>query len=149
MSIAILIRIIIATIVATSAMTLFSYIVSASAKELYKEPVLIAYILNKLQIEIAPEQKIILGWLLHYCIGFCFVVVYHYLWFYEIMKMSWSVAFIFGILSGIIGILGWIILFKISPQQPKINFKGYYIQLLIAHIVFAVVAFAVYKQSMT
>jgi hypothetical protein len=141
----ILSQILIATIAATSAMTLFSYVVSASARELYKEPVLLTYILSSLKIEVSPQTKTFLAWLLHYVIGLFFVLVYHYLWVNNVVEMSWPAAFVLGALSGIVGILGWVLLFKIVPQKPNIDFKGYYVQLFFAHIVFAIVALIVYK----
>lgn len=141
----ILIQILIATIVATSAMTLFSYILSATARELYKEPVLLTYILSSLKIEVSPPVKTFLAWSLHYLIGLIFVLIYHYLWLYNIVEMSWPAAFVLGAASGIVGILGWILLFKIVPQEPNLDFKGYYVQLFFAHIIFGVVAYFVYQ----
>lgn len=126
-------------------MTLFSYVVSASARELYKEPVLLTYLLSSLKIEVSPQIKTFLAWLLHYIIGLLFVLIYHYLWVYDLVEMSWPAAFVLGAASGVIGIFGWILLFKIVPQKPNINFKGYYVQLFFAHIIFGVVAFLVYK----
>ena len=139
----ILSQILITTIAATSLMTLFSYVVSASARELYKEPVLLTYLLSSLKIEVSPQIKTFLAWLLHYIIGLLFVLIYHYLWVYDLVEMSWPAAFLLGAASGIIGIFGWILLFKIVPQKPNINFKGYYVQLFFAHIIFGVVAFLV------
>lgn len=138
-------QIIIASLAATSVMTLFSYAVSASARELYKEPVLLSYILTSLKIEVSPKTRSFLGWLLHYLIGVAFVILYHLLWFYDIAEISWISALLFGVASGIIGILGWIFLFTIVSQKPNIDFKGYYIQLFFAHIIFAVIAFVIYK----
>ncbi|MCD0467286.1 hypothetical protein [Flavobacterium sp. ENC] len=145
MNLYILLQIIISSIVATSVMTLFSYAVSAAAREIYKEPVLLTYVLHKANIDISSKTKIILGWFLHYLIGFLFVLVYHLLWYYEFLEISWTVSILFGVISGIIGIVSWIILFEIIPQKPNIDYKGYYIQLLLAHVIFAVSSFMVYK----
>lgn len=145
MNLYIILQILISSIAATSLMTLFSYAVSASARKLYKEPVLLAYILTRSKIEVSNQTKFFLSWLLHYFIGLCFVFVYHYLWTNGIVEISWTSAFIFGAVIGIIGITGWIFLFELIPQKPNIDFKGYYIQLFIAHIIFSLVAFAVYS----
>lgn len=72
-------QILISSIVATSVMTLFSYAVSASARELYKEPVLLTYVLNRLHKEATQNFKTILAWILHYLIGVFFVIGYHFL----------------------------------------------------------------------
>lgn len=144
MNLTILLQIICATIAATSVMTLFSYIVSESARKLYKEPVLLTYLLHSFKVEISAGTKVVLAWLLHYIIGLIFVIIYHFLWYYGIVEMSWLVALILGVVSGIVGILGWMLLFEIVPQKPNIDFKGYYIQLLVAHIFFGITAYAVY-----
>lgn len=145
MNLNILLQILISTIAATSAMTLFSYVISASFRELYKEPVLLTYLLTKFRVEVSPQTKTVLAWLLHYIIGLLFVIAYHFLWTYNIVEFSWPVALLFGAISGIIGILGWIILFEIVPQKPNIDFKGYYLQLFFAHVIFGLTAFWVYK----
>lgn len=145
MNFQILIQILIATIAATSAMTLFSYAVSASARELYKEPVLLTYVLSSLKVDVSPQTKTFLAWLLHYLIGLFFVLSYHFLWAHDVIEISWRAGLVLGAASGIVGILGWIILFKIVNQKPNIDFKGYYVQLFFAHIIFGLVAFYVYQ----
>jgi hypothetical protein len=140
----IFLQILIASIAATSAMTLFSYVVSTSFRELYKEPVLLTFILSKLKLDLSLKTKAILAWLLHYFIGLIFVVIYHILWFYSILKLSLLSALLLGAISGIIGIISWMFLFKITDHKPAIDFKGYYIQLFFAHIIFGITAALVY-----
>jgi len=139
-----LIQIIIVAIVATSAMTLFSYVVSASFRELYKEPVLLTYVLGKTNLELSLQTKKKLAWLLHYIIGFIFVLIYHFLWIKAILSLSITNGLLLGTASGIIGIIGWLLIFKIADYKPKIDFKGYYLQLFFAHIIFGLVATATY-----
>lgn len=142
-------KLIIVTIAATSAMTLFSYIVSASFRELYKEPVLLTFMLSKLNLELSANLKAILAWLLHYIIGFLFVLAYHFLWIKDILPISFLSAFSLGFISGITGILGWMFMFKMSDHKPDIDFKGYYFQLLLAHIIFGLVATVIYALCLT
>ena len=138
-------QIIISAIAATTVMTLFSYAISESARELYKEPVLLTYILSSLKIEVSSRTKIFLGWFLHYIIGTAFVLVYHLLWFYDISELSWLAALLFVAMSGVIGILGWVLMFGLIPEKPNIDFGGYYLQLFVAHIIFGLTAFMMYK----
>lgn len=145
MNLHILLQIVISSIAATSLMTLFSYVISASFRELYKEPVLLTYILTKLHIEVSPNTKSVLAWILHYIIGLLFVIAYHFMWAYDLAEFSWRVALLFGAISGIIGIIGWIIMFKAVDQKPNIDIKGYYLQLFFAHVIFGLTAFLVYK----
>lgn len=140
----IFLQILIASIAATSAMTLFSYIISKSFRELYKEPVLLTFILSKLNLDLSIKTKTILAWLLHYFIGLIFVIIYHILWFYNILKLSLLSALLLGAVSGIVGIISWMLMFKITDHKPQIDFKGYYIQLFFAHIIFGITAALVY-----
>ncbi|KQO22941.1 hypothetical protein ASF10_11365 [Flavobacterium sp. Leaf82] len=149
MDIYVFLQLIIVSIAATSAMTLFSYAASASFRELYKEPVLLTFMLTKLNIKLPEQTKATLAWILHYFIGFLFVAAYYFLWIRDILPISFLTAFLLGFVSGVIGILGWMIMFKLSDHKPAIDFKGYYFQLLLAHIVFGLVATAVYSLSIT
>lgn len=146
MEIALFQQILISSIAATSVMTLFSYMVSAGARELYKEPVLLTYILTMFGLELPLLLKSILGWLLHYLIGLAFVIAYHYLWINDVVAMHWPAILLLGGVSGFVGIFSWIIMFALTPKKPAIDFKGYYAQLFIAHIIFTIIAFLVYNQ---
>jgi hypothetical protein len=115
MNLHIVLQIVISSIAATSLMTFFSYAVSASAREFYKEPLLLTYIFTSLHLKVASDLKIILGWVLHYLIGLFFVIGYHYLWYNEFLEISWAASILLGVISGIIGIISWVILFEIVP----------------------------------
>jgi hypothetical protein len=144
-----LLQILVATIAATSAMTLFSYAVSASFRELYKEPVLLTFLLAQLKIEVSLKSRATLAWLLHYFIGFIFVLIYHFLWVNDILKLSILNALLLGSISGIIGIIGWMIMFRLADYKPNIDFKGYYIQLFFAHTIFGLTAALFYYLTLT
>ncbi len=143
------IQLIIVSIAATSAMTLFSYAISRKFRKLYKEPVLLSYVLRILKVEIPRNSEDTYGWVLHYIIGFVFVLIYHFLWARDIVPISVLSTLLFGAASGIIGILGWMLMFKLTHHQPHIDFKGYYTQLFAAHVIFAIVAAVVYFISLT
>ena len=149
MDLYIILQIIIVSIAATSAMTLFSYAVSASFRELFKEPLLLNYFLHNSGINLSNTSKNTLSWLFHYGIGAIFVTVYHYFWAQNILQLSFSDAFLLGVVSGVISILSWMLFFKISHYQSPINFRSFYIQLFAAHIIFAFTATAVYAISLT
>jgi hypothetical protein len=134
------IQILIATFTATSAMTMFSYIVSAGFKELYKEPLLLKYLLMRLKITVSDRLKEILAWLIHYSIGFIFVLGYYVLWEKGIITFTVVTGIYLGAVCGVIGIIGWIIMLKLARFQRKAHDKGYYIQLFLAHIIFGVTA---------
>lgn len=129
---------IVATITATSLMTLFSYMISNSFRELYKEPVLLEFLMSAFDFKLSDRQKTAAAWALHYLIGLHFAVLYFLpVWmetnWYEISLTSGA---IFGCIIGVIGIIVWEILFKISPQHPPVKEEGYYVQLFVAHLIF-------------
>ncbi|HBL80335.1 MAG TPA: hypothetical protein DDZ79_10625, partial [Aequorivita sp.] len=47
---------------------------------------------------------------------------------------------IIGAIFGLLGIFGWALLFYVHPQRPKIDFKLFYLQLFLAHIIFGLTA---------
>ncbi|WP_035759584.1 hypothetical protein [Flavobacterium tegetincola] len=137
-------RLLICAFFAMVTMTAFSYIISATFRALYKEPVLLTYFLDELQLKVSERLKSILAWILHYCIGLGFVVCYHLLWTYQLPFIRWESGLLLGAISGIIGILGWVFIFRYTHHKPKIDFIGYYLQLLAAHIIFGLTAYACY-----
>ncbi|TDW52118.1 hypothetical protein EV144_101801 [Flavobacterium sp. 270] len=143
------IQLLIVSIIATAAMTSFSCFMSKQFQELYKEPVLLSFVLSKLKMELSVKSEKILGWLLHFLIGFLFVLAYYVLWVKDILPISTLSALLLGAISGIIGIICWMFIFKMSNHQPHIDFKGYYLQLFFAHIIFAIIATAFYSLSLT
>ncbi|WP_433832691.1 hypothetical protein [Flavobacterium anhuiense] len=145
----IIIQLILVAIGATSAMTWFSYAMSKSFRELYKEPVLLSYALKKTNISLSEKSQKTWGWLIHYIIGFLFVMEYYIVWVKNMLSVSPLNALLLGVISGVIGILSWIVIFKMTDHQPPIDFKGYYIQLFFAHIIFAVTATALYSITLT
>lgn len=145
MSDALILNIFLTFFLATSAMSLFSYLISVSFRELFKEWVLLSYALTSLNITLSKNTKMVLGWLIHYIIGLLFVIGYHLIWSNGIMEKTWTSALILGAISGIIGIVSWVMIFKISKYVPNIDFKGYYLQLFFAHVIFGLVAFMVYN----
>ena len=132
------IEIIVAALCATSTMTLFSYLISESFRKLYKEPLLMQFLMTSFDVELSGRQKVIASWLIHYFIGLLFVVCYYLpVWlecsWYTISMMS---GLLFGCIIGGIGIAGWEIMFKLSQANPPVDRKGYYLQLFVAHVIF-------------
>lgn len=132
------------TITATTAMTLLSYAFSATFRELYKEPLLLKYLLQRLGSKLTANTEEVLGWLIHYVVGFLFVLCFQLLLEFEVVTLSFLSGVLFGAVAGLFGIGWWHIMFKLS-HFPKIDFKGYYRQLFFVHVVFGVVVVYTYK----
>ena len=139
-----LLQIILATFAGTTFMTAFSYLVSESFNKLFKEPVLVNFALKSLKVDLSARERRLAGWAIHYAIGLIFVFAYHMIWRYGLMPLSWASAVILGAASGILGILGWMLIFRIPANNPPVKPGEYYLQLFFAHIFFAAGAAAVY-----
>ncbi|SFC95701.1 hypothetical protein [Flavobacterium phragmitis] len=139
MDIYVIIELLLISIGATSAMTWFSYAMSGSFRELYKEPVLLSFALERTHISHSERYQETWGWLMHYVIGFLFVMGYHIIWAENILPLTLLSTLILGVTSGAIGIFSWIFIFKITRYRAPIDFNGCYIQLFFAHIFFALI----------
>ncbi len=138
--------ILIATLVATSLMTAFSYVVSRLVNKQFREPqllnILIAQVFNM------QSLKHILGWLIHYAIGLTFTIGLVSLWQYTGIDSSWFSALYLGVFLGVLGALGWSVMFKLISFSIHINQIRFYIQLIIAHVIFTLSVLLVYEMSM-
>lgn len=139
------IQILSAAVIATALMTAFSYIVSESFKKLFKEPVLLAYFLNRLGINASRTTVTVLAWTLHFLIGFIFVTIYHFVWQTELLTFNWQSSLVLGAISGVVGIIHWFAIFIYTRHHPRIPFTAYYIQLFFAHLIFGIAAYKAYQ----
>jgi hypothetical protein len=140
-----ILELLIETVTATTLMTIFSYLAGQSFRKLFSEPVMLNYVIRISSVNVNPRLNSILGWLLHFLFGLLFIVPYHWIWNRRILDDSWLAGIILGVPSGIIGILGWMVIFSLPREKPKVAFAEYFIQLFFAHIVFALTAVATHK----
>lgn len=140
-------KVIIAGVVGTTFMTLYSYLKAKQENQQYVEPVMINKLIDnsKNLPSITDEELHPAGWLLHYATGISFVALYLLLWKKSLTKPTLSKVIILGSVSGFIGIMVWKILFNQHDRPPRNYRYGYYRQLLIAHIVFTFAALPTYK----
>lgn len=140
-------KIIIAGIVGTTFMTLYSYWKSRQEKQEYVEPVMINKLIDKSDNlpDINDNDTHAAGWGLHYLTGIAFVSAYWLIWHKALLKPTISRILIIGTASGLTGIAVWKLLFKQHDNPPHNYRYGYYRQLLIAHILFSGFALASYK----
>ena len=132
-------------IVGTSAMTLFSYLVSESKDKNFREPEIISQLVERLPSGYSKTPADIIGWCTHYSIGILFVVFYRELWRETKIKPSLISGALLGGLSGLVGITGWQGMFESHPNPPSKNLKKYFGHLIIAHIVFGIFSAVTYK----
>lgn len=128
-------------IVATLAMTAFSYAFSYVFHGNYKEPQLLNYLIDNLpMVKSSICREHLLGWTIHCATGMAFVTAFIiFQHFYEVDYSALTGA-IYGLVAGIIGVVVWAITFWLHPDPPGINKTLYLAQLVFAHLIFGIVA---------
>lgn len=139
-----LLKLAIAAFSATNIMTTFSYLLSATYKKLFKEPVMMNFILKGLGINLKGKLHKIGGWIAHYIIGFTLVIAYESIWRYTSVKLGMLSGIIFGICTGLLAIFCWRAIYRTSIHED-VSPRSYYIQLFFGHIIFAVAVVIAFK----
>lgn len=136
-----------AGIVATSVMTAFSYVLSAIRKKNFREPALLAGLLQGLQPSLHKTVASIAGWQLHYTVGLIWAGMYACL---PVNQYEWSTvitAVVFGSFCGAISVFTWMNVFRLHPDPPIIDYYEFYIQLFVGHILFSIVLSEMYAKQ--
>lgn len=138
-------KIILSSIVGTSAMTVFSHLVSASENKNFSEPKVLGKLIKRLLRSNSSNKSKIAGWSLHYTIGFLFVAFYNELWKRRKIKPTLTSGALLGASSGLAGITGWKCMFEVHPNPPAKNLTQFFGHLMLAHIVFGIFSTLTYK----
>lgn len=128
----------------TTLMTLFSYLLTYILKTQFKEPVLL-YKLLKTSAWIEEDSiHVTAGWLLHYAVGIGFVTIYYLLWNFTALQPTFLNGALLGLASGFVGVGVWWIILKIHRTPPPIDRGGFFLHLVVAHIIFGIGATTCY-----
>jgi hypothetical protein len=119
-------------------MTLFSAIVSKFTKYDFAEHKVLAKLLKRRIIE--EKTSNILGWKGHLLAGVGFAYLNKGLLAKKMIKPEVKPATAVGLMEGLIGIMIWKTAFKLHPNPPKIDLNKFFVQLLLAHVVYALVS---------
>ena len=138
-------KILISALVGTSAMTLFSYLVSESKNKNFREPEVLGKLVKRLPKTVSKGSAQLLGWGMHYAIGTLFVASYSELWEQTKTKPSLTSGTLLGAASGVVGVMGWKFMFEAHPNPPAKNLKPFFGHLLLAHVVFGFFSAITYK----
>lgn len=140
-------KFVIATVVGTTFMTLYSYWVSKKEKQQFTEPVLLNELIGRSESlpEINDTKTHLAGWAGHYGIGLAFIIAYYILWRRSLQSPSVPKALVVGAASGLAGIVAWKLMFAASNNPPGNDRYKYYRQLFVAHIIFSFAALYGYK----
>ena len=95
-----------------------------------------------------PKQlELPAGWATHYAVGVIMTLIFEVYKLYFNKKPALYHIIIFGTFSGLAGITAWRILFKMLPQRSYKFYKKFYLQLFVAHLIFAGALIATQKTS--
>ncbi|ELR71662.1 hypothetical protein C900_02398 [Fulvivirga imtechensis AK7] len=135
-----LLRVILAGAIGTTAMTAFSYAISAARGKQFREPELLNKLTRRIEerLEIRRRHNDVEGWLMHYLVGLLFSTIYDQLWQKSRINTSFFKSLAMGGVTGVFGVSIWHLTFKMHPNPPKIHLKEFYVQLLVAHVIFGV-----------
>jgi hypothetical protein len=138
-------RLIRMSLIATTGMTLASYLIAITVRKKMLPPVL----LNQLT---HPEEKTkkahnIKGYLLHWLVGLSFSAMYKALWKKKLMPPDARSGLALGFANGIAGIAGWHLMLKLHPRPPVVKRKPFYIHLLATHIIFGYLNHLAFRKS--
>lgn len=131
---------------AVIAMTIFSATWNLFTQFEFREPSLMAKIFRKNYSDsISNSSKLLTAWLIHIVIGFIFLGLYELFWYVFNFDRTCTWAVLFGLFSGLLGVLGWHLMFKTFDYKSEFTYSHYYFHLVLAHIVFSCTAVYIYN----
>ena len=77
------------------------------------------------------------GNVLHLMVGVLFAYCYAWLWRHGIGGSNALDIFIFGLVNGVVGMLGWFLFLKSTYEPEQVEKRVFFPVLIVAHIVFA------------
>lgn len=139
-----LLKICVAAFAATSIMTVFSRYVSERFGQIFKEPVVLGFIISRIGHETDIEHKKLCERGVRYLSGLFIVFCYHYVWTHTDIDPTWFSGLVFGIITGLAAVCFWYFLFKI-PTVDKVRFKEYYLPLFATYVLFGLSVIVIYR----
>lgn len=139
-------KIILAGVIGTTFMTLYSYYASKKENQQYLEPKLLNKLMGRNKVvPVSVHKNGPAGWLAHYGIGVFFVLTYWVFWRRALQNPGPVKVLAVGSASAVLAVVAWKIMYTTSPNPPDNNRFGYYRQLAIAHFIFTALALYTYK----
>lgn len=141
-----ILRPLVAGAVGTSFMTLYSYGYSHFRGKQFREPHLLADLLEG-KGRVDDRKEFLKGWLAHYLVGAAFSLTYQHFLKGKFIKHPKAKSLLVGGLYGLLGVAGWRSTFGLHPAPPKIDYKEFYAHLVLAHLVFGYFAFGLLEKE--
>ena len=90
------------------------------------------------------HRAVFIGLVVHYAIG-CLLSVVYYLWSMKRGSFSLHNTLLFAIGAGTVAVIAWRLFFYVHSRPPRINLAEYCKLIFIAHLIFAIMLFIVYR----
>lgn len=132
---------------ATSVMTLFSWVYALIFKNNAREPELLGKLIRRMRPGTSKRNARAAGWVAHYGVGLLFAELYGQIWERTALNPDVRTGLVFGGLSGIAAILIWKFTLTIHPLPPAVNFAKFAINLFLAHLIYGLAAALSYQDS--
>jgi hypothetical protein len=124
-------------------MTLFSALIARFSKHEFAEHKVLAKLLNRHGID--DDISYWMGWKGHLLASLGFAYINKLLLEKRLIEPNLKSGAGVGIMEGLLGIMIWKAAFMLHPNPPKINLTKFFVQLVFAHIVYAMVGVSVMK----
>ena len=143
------IKTLLSSIAATSAMTAFSYTMTDGNLKNYKEPELLATLLENAWPHLPRSASNPAGWAAHYAFGLAWALVHEMVLDKTRIKRNVRTGLFFGYFGGLTAVIIWKLLFKINPRPPHIDYRSFYSHLVVAQIIFSTTVLLLNRDSNT
>lgn len=128
-------------ILGTMVMTSFSHLIEVLTGNKFNEAHLLNELINRLKLSnVNFRNNQYLGWIIHFAIGICMAVALDCYYKYSTENVTFWMAVGLGVVLGLIGVIGWLFMINFHSSPPKIEWNYFFVQLVIAHIIFSVTA---------
>ena len=134
--------------VGTTAMTAFSYMLSQQKDRNFREPRLLAGMMEKLTT-LNKDEATKIGWLVHYSVGIFFALVYQSLVEKRLIQANVKSGLVIGGITGLFGVAIWHLTRSLHPKPPRTNYRKFYGQLVVAHIIFGTITIILLRRKNT
>lgn len=125
---------------ATTAMTLWSELVGSLLGQMYNE----GRILEEVFEDNWGAQSTLYAWSLHYALGLIMTIWLWLMYSYSGMEKGWVVGGWLGLLAGIVGAIGWMVIFNVRERPQDTGVPGFYFQLLGGHALFGILSYMIF-----
>ena len=127
------------SILGTAIMTGFSHVVESLTDNKFNEAHLLNGLISNLKsVNSSIGDNHYLGWIIHFAIGIGMAAILYCYYFYIVDDISLWTGLFLGFILGIIGVAGWSLMISYHDNPPKIEWKHFFIQLVVAHMIFGV-----------